>query len=162
MEKELAEMQRNITREVRRELREKFMAWEAAKIGDELQDTRINEIYDETLRENEFYANEGSRRFGIEKGGRVLSHDADFLLSEADFSRLLVLAGAKLTAAGICDENGYYTVNWTLRKIDAKNALIDFIIENIMPQSFRALFREHRRNLTKMDKLIEITRPLVA
>lgn len=162
MEKELAEIMRNVTPEVRRELREKFAALEVATLGEKMQETRINEIYDATLRENEFYAEHGSARFGVEPGGRVLSHDADFLLSEADFSRLLVLAGVKLTEAGICDKDGYYTTNWTLRKIDARNDLIDFIISAIVPEAFRPIFREHRRNLTKMEKLIEITRPLAA
>ena len=127
-----------------------------------MQNARINDLYDETLLENDFRADSDARRVGINKGDRILSHKYDFLLSKADFSRLLVLAGEKLTAAGICDENGYYTVNWTLQKIDAKNKLIDFIIERIVPEAFRPIFREHRRNLTKMDKLLEITKPLAA
>lgn len=162
MEKELAEIMRNITPEARCTLREKFAALEVATLGDDMQQARINEIYDATLRENEFYAEHGSARFGVEPGGRVLSHEADFLLSEADFSRLLVLAGVKLAEAGICDKDGYYLTNWTLAKIDARNALIDFIISVIVPESFRPLFRQNRFNYTKMQKLIEITKPLAA
>lgn len=162
MEKELAELTRNVTPETRRELAELFKTYEVATLGDKMQETRINEIYDATLRENEFYAEKGNPRIGIEKGGRVLSHDADFLLSEADFSRLLVLAGVKLAEAGICDKDGYYTTNWTLRKIEARNDLIDFIISVIVPESFRPLFRQNRFNYTKMQKLIEITKPLAA
>lgn len=162
MEKELAELTRNVTPETRRELAELFKTYEVATLGDDMQGARIDEIYDETLRENEFYAEKGSPRFGIEKGGRVLSHDADFLLSKADFSRLLVLAGVKLAEAGICDKDGYYTTNWTLAKIDARNALIDYIIKNIVPETFRPLFWENRLNYTKMDKLIEVAKPLAA
>lgn len=161
MNRELAELARNCSGK-REQLANLFAAFDLAELGDKMQNERIHNIYDETLRENEFYAENGSPRFGIEKGGRVLSHDADFLLSEADFSRLLVLAGVKLTEAGICDKDGYYTTNWTLRKIDARNALVDFIIGEILPENFRGVFSANRQNITQMDKLIKITRPIIA
>lgn len=162
MEKELAELIQNVTPETRRELAERFKTYEVATLGDEMQNARINDLYDETLFENDFRADSDAPRVGINKGDRILSHKYDFLLSDADFQRLLTLAGVKLEAAGICDKDGYYTTNWTLRKIDARNYLIDFIISVIVPESFRPLFRQNRFNYTKMQKLIEITKPLAA
>lgn len=162
MEKQLAELTRNVTPEVRRELSELFELYEVARLGDEVQNARINELYDKTLSENEFYAAADECRMGVNKGDRIFSHEYDFLLSKNDFNRLLYLAGKKLEAAGICDKNGYYLENWTIKMINAKNDLIDFIIKNIVPEDFRKLFWEHRRNVVKMDKLLEITKPLAA
>ena len=162
MEKELAELTRNLSPEVRNELTDLFKLYETTRLGYEVQNAQINDLYDETLLENDFRADKDGGRMGIKKGDRVLSHEYDFLLSDGEFSRLLVLTGKKLTAAGICDKNGYYVTNWMMQTIRAKNHLIDFIIKNIVPEKFRPLFWENRRNVTKMDKLLDITKPLVA
>ena len=158
---DLAELVGNCS-DKREKLANLFKAFDLAMLGDDMQEERINEIYDTTLQENTFYAAEECPRMGIEKGGRVLSHKADFLLSEADFSRLLDLAGVKLAEAGICDKDGNYLTNWTLCKIEARNSLVDFIIGEIIPKRYRGLFFENRRNITQMDKLIDITRPILA
>ena len=162
MEKQLAELTRNVTPEVRGKLSDLFRLYEVARLGNEVQNAQINDLYDKTLSENEFYAAADERRMGINKGDRIFSHKYDFLLSKDDFNRLLYLAGKKLEAAGICDKIGYYLVNWTIQMINAKNALIDFIIKNIVPEDFRPIFWENRRNVAKMEKLIEITKPLAA
>lgn len=159
---QLSELTQNCNPAKLAELAEKFKAFELAELGDRMQEEQVNEVYDQVLRDGEFYAERDGGRAGVAKGGRVLSHRDDYLLSEADFKTLTDRAGAILVERGICDKDGRYIVPFTTMKVDARRALIDFIIREIIPASFRSAFWENRLNYTQMNKLLDITRPLVA
>ena len=160
MEKALTELMQNCNPEKRIELAGLFAIFDAATLGDDMQEARIKEIYNQVLAENAFFAGDDYGRIGIKKGERITDEKNDFTMSEADFSRYQGLTTAKLAEAGITDENGYYLVQWTTQKVTARQNLIDFIIREIVPTTFRPIFLENRLNYTQMNKLIDISRKL--
>ena len=139
-------------------LSDHFKAWELAKIGEEMHDAICDECIDKVLANNEFFASEDYTRVGIKKGGRVLSHSDLFALSREDFDKVMQLSVPLWVAAGETDEEGNSVIPWVTMVCDSWRALVDFIIEQIIPAKLRPVFLENRRNVTQMNKLIEITR----
>ena len=135
-----------------------FKAWELAKIGREMHDSICDECIDKALADNYFFASEDFKRVGIKKGGRVLSHNDLFAISNEDFDKVMELSVPLWVAAGETDEEGNSIIPWVDLVCDARWALVDFIIEQIIPVKLRPVFLENRRNVTQMNKLIEITR----
>lgn len=160
MEKALTELMQNCNTEKRIELAGLFATFDAASLGEDMQEARIKEIYNQVLAENAFFAGDDYCRMGIEKGARITDEKYDFTMTKADFSRYQVLTVAKLAEAGITDKNGYYLVQWSTQKVTARQNLIDFIIREIIPTTFRPIFWENRLNYTQMNKLIDISRKL--
>lgn len=139
-------------------LSELFQVYDLCTLGDQMQEERVTEIYNSVLANNEFFASEDGGRVGIKKGGRVLSEDCAFLLSEDDFNRLQNLVSPILVREKITDGEGYYLEPWTTKKVEARRVLIDFIIDKIIPADLRADFAENRLNYTAGEKLLEIAR----
>ena len=160
MEKALTELMQNCNLKKRTELAGLFATFDVATLGDDMQEARIKEIYNQVLAENEFFAGDDYSRIGIEKGARIVDEKDDFTMSKDDFARYQTLTTAKLAEAGITDKNGYYLVSWSEQKVEARQKLIDFIIREIIPSSFREIFWRNRLNYTQMNKLIEISRPI--
>ena len=46
--------------------------------------------------------------------------------------------------------------------LDARRALVDFIIDAILPDGMREQFSAVRLNIVQTDKLLDIVRPIVA
>ena len=55
-----------------------------------------------------------------------------------------------------------YITPWTIIKVDARRALVDFIIDAILPDVMREQFSAVRLNIVQTDKLLDIVRPIVA
>ena len=137
-------------------LKNAMKVYELAKLGYDLQEQRSKDIYTRVLAENEFFASEGCPDLDIKIGDRIIEEKYDYLLSEDDFKKLLRLARPIHAKAGITNEDGIYLVNYSKIKVDAMNSLVDFIIQNILPQSVRQEFWLARRNVVREKQLISI------
>lgn len=146
-------------------MRDLFLKYDLAVIADSLQEDRIRCIYDIVLSENDFRVGRPGYAPACASdprpGDRVTSDRWSFLLSDADFDRLLSLAAPRLQSEGITDGEGYY-INDTLgKKVGAFRALVDFVISSILPESMREPFRENRNRVVPMEKLLDTVRPLI-
>lgn len=65
-------------------------------------------------------------------------------------------ANKALFEAGLTDEKG--CDDHTIKAMDARNQLIDFIIYNVVPRGMRDTFIENRQNYKAMEKLLKVTR----
>ncbi len=158
--KQIAELETNCKTNID-QLRELFKAYELAKIGCEMQEQQIKDIENTVLNDNYFYANEGCERANINAGERITDETFSFLLSDGDFDKFQEMKLPLLAKEGITNEKGYYITNWLTIKGDAYRFLVNYIIDNIIPEEFRAAFERARLNITYTDKLINIIRPIV-
>ena len=157
MEKEiiLAELTKNCSGN-NEKLLELMEAYELAKLGYEVQEEQISDIYNRILQTHEFFAKMDAKRVGFSKGDRITDESGMFLLSDKDFEKLMELSSPVLVRANICDENGYYVTDWLKIEIKAKDELVNFIILNIVPSQMRPLFWKSRNSVVFQDKLINI------
>lgn len=144
------------------QLAELFKAYDLAKLGYDMQEERVKACYNEALATTPFYVKEDCEQCGIKAGERVTDEFYTFLLSEGDFNRLLGLTLPILVREGITDKEGEYTTDWVSIKGDARRALVNFIIDVILPNGMRERFSAVRLNIVQTDKLLDIVRPFVA
>lgn len=158
--KQIVELERKCKANIN-QLRELFKAYELAELGYNMQEQQIKDIENKVLNDNCFYANEGCERANINAGERIIDETFLFLLSDDDFDKFQEMKLPLLEKEGITDEKGYYITNWLTIKCDAYRCLVNYIIDNIIPEEFRAVFERARLNITYTDKLINIIRPIV-
>lgn len=144
------------------QLAELFKAYDLAKLGYKMQEEREKECYNEALTATPFYAAKSYDRCEIKAGERVTREFYTFLLSKEDFNRLLDLTTPILEREGITNAEGNYVTDWLGIKGDARRALIDFIVDTILPDGMREQFAAVRLNIVQTDKLLDIVRPIVA
>lgn len=144
----------------REKLSELLKVYDLCVLGYDMQEQRCNDVYNKVLSENEFFAIHSFKRapVDIKVGDRITDESLTFLLSDEDFGRLQTLAHPIFVAEGITDENGYFIENWVTKKVSARKELVEFIINNIVPQEMREKFLEAKYNIVQMNKLIDIMR----
>jgi hypothetical protein len=158
--KQIAELEINCKTNID-QLRELFKAYELAKIGYDMQEQQIKDLENTVLNDNCFYANEGCERANINAGERITDESFSFLLSDEDFNKFQAMKLPILVQEGITDEKGNYITNWLTIKCDAYRCLVNYIVDNIIPEEFREVFSRAKLNITYTDKLINIIRPIV-
>lgn len=136
------------------QLAELMKEYELAKLGYEVQRQHFKDIYNHVLEENEFFSSMDCDT--IKKGDRITSEDFSFLLSEEDWRRYMEMAKPYCIEQGLTDNEDRYITNWLEISCKAKNALIDFIIDELIPSSMRVAFDRMRRNVVYQDKLLAI------
>lgn len=144
------------------QLAELFKAYDLAELGYKMQEERKKECYNEALNATPFYAAKSYDRCEIKVGERVTREFYAFLLSKEDFNRLLDLTAPILEREGITNAEGKYITDWLGIKGDARRALVNFIIDTILPDGIREQFSAVRLNIVQTDKLLDIVRPIVA
>lgn len=146
------------------QLAELFKAYDLAKLGYKMQEEQSKQCYTEALQAGEYRAAEGynMRGVNINEGDRVTDYKLSWLLSNEDFGRLNAAAMPLLVRDGVTDEKGYYITDWLGIKGDARRALVNFIVDTILPDGMRAQFAAVRLNIVQTDKLLDIVRPIVA
>lgn len=145
------------------QLADLFKAYDIAKLGDEAQDARTKECYAEALKNGVYCSDKDwGRGLNIKAGDRITDPNLMYYLSENDFVRLLKEGQKIMRREGITDKEGYYITPWTSIKVDARRALVDFIIDAILPDGMREQFSAVRLNIVQTDKLLDIVRPIVA
>ncbi len=142
----------------REKLSELLKVYDLCVLGYDMQEQRCKDVYNKVLSENEFYASRDMKRVEVKIGERITDEKFDFLLSDEDFDRLQTLARPIFVAEGITDENGYFIEDWVTKKVSARKELVEFIIQNIVPNEMRVKFWEVRHNIVQTDKLIDIMR----
>ena len=142
----------------REKLSELLKVYDLCVLGYDIQEQRCKDVYNKVLSENEFFASRDVARAEIKVGERISDEKFDFLLSDEDFDRLQTLAIPIFVAEGITDENGYFIENWVTKKVHARKDLVEFIIQNIVPNEMRETFWEAKHNIVQTDKLISIMR----
>lgn len=147
-------------------LAELFTLYDLNKLGYEVQESHCNDIRDKVLKENEFVMSPilgggNERGLPLKVGDRITNHDDDWLMSDEDFERYQQICIAEMAKAGLTDEKGYYTQDWLQRKANSWSELVDFIIDEILPDGLRKIFKDHRYSVTRMNQLLDITRPIV-
>ena len=163
MEKEmlLAELKKNCEGK-EKQLRELIHILDLTELGAKVQREQFKDIENRVLQENEFFCGRSeipSRSDDQPKfGERITSEKWSFLLSDEDFDRLQALTLPIEVKEGLVDEKGYYIKNWDMDAIHAKNAVVDFIIKEIVPTPMKSLFEENKKSVVFMDKLINIFR----
>lgn len=146
------------------QLAELFKAYDLAKLGYKMQEEQSKQCYTEALQAGEYHAAEGynMRGVNINEGDRVTDEKYSWLLSDVDFDRLQTAALRLLVRDGVTDERGYYITDWLGIKGDARRALVNFIIDAILPDGMKEQFSAVRLNIVQTDKLLDIVRPIVA
>ena len=146
------------------QLAELFKAYDLAKLGYKMQNEREKECYNEALAATPFYAAKGCERCRpqVKAGERITREFCTFLLSKEDFNRLLNLTTPILEREGITNAEGNHLTDWLGIKGDARRALVNFIIDTILPDGMREQFSAVRLNIVQTDKLLDIVRPIVA
>lgn len=146
------------------QLTDLFKAFDLARLGYDMQAEQCKECRNEALRTGEYYAAESCDRRGIDikAGDRITDEIFAFLLSEDDWGRYMATALPILEREGITDANGNYLTNWLGMKIEARQELVNFIIDTILPEGMRAQFSAVRLNIVQTDKILDIVRPIVA
>lgn len=146
------------------QLAELFKAYDLAELGYKMQEEQSKQCYTEALQAGEYHAAEGynMRGVNINEGDRVTDEKYSWLLSDVDFDRLQTATLRLLVRDGVTDERGYYITDWLGIKGDARRALVDFIIDAILPDGMREQFSAVRLNIVQTDKLLDIVRPIVA
>lgn len=152
-----AELKRNCEKN-QKKLSELLKVYDLTVLGYQVQEQRIKDVYNKVLSENEFYAKRDCGRCLVKIGERITDEKFDFLLSDEDFDRLQTLARPIFVAEGITDENDYFIEDWVTKKVSARKDLVEFIIQNIVPNEMREKFWEVRHNIVQTDKLIDIMR----
>lgn len=139
---------------------ELLKALDLAELGQKMQDEQCDDICNQVLAENEFFASKEYDRHPakIKIGDRILDESDTFLLSQEDFQRLQDLKRPIMIERNITDEKGYFTTDWLSLKMEAWRNLVDFIILNVVPASMRKLFWEKRLNVVFGYKLIDAFR----
>lgn len=166
MEKEmLAQLTNNIVGK-KDKLAELFTLYDLNKLGYEVQESQCNDVRDKILKDNEFFVSRilggGSvRELPLKIGDRILNHNDDWLMSDEDFDRYQKICVAEMCKAGLTNEKGFYTEDWLQRKLDSWNELVDYIINEILPDGIRKIFKDHRYSVMRMNQLVDITRPIV-
>ena len=153
----LAELKKNCG-EKKEKLMNLLEAFDLAELGRKIDDEREKEISNRVLSENEFFAGKDAERLGMKSGERITDEEFTFLLSESDFQKYLKIRRPLLVAEKLCDENGYYLVNWGRITCDARNELVSFIIEEIVPKSIAGIFHKNIHSIVMQEKLIKITK----
>ena len=154
----LAELTKNCG-EKKEKLMDLLKTFDLAELGRKIDDEREKEISNRVLAENEFFCcKECSRDTGFKAGERITDEEFTFLLSESDFQKYLKIRRPLLVAEKLCDENGYYLTNWGKITCDARYALVEFIIDEIVPKSIAGIFRENIYSIVMQEKLIKITK----
>ena len=155
MEKEilLAELMKNCNGK-KEKLMELMETLELAELGREVQNQQEKDIYNRVLSENEFFANDNFARAGVNVGDRITDESFMFMLSDKDFSKVSKLAHPLFVEQKICDEKGYYITNWSSIVVKAKNELVKFLIDEVVPKSFKELFMSNINSVVFQDKLI--------
>ena len=145
------------------QLAELFKAYDIAKLGDEAQDARTKECYAEALKNGVYCSDKDwGRGLNIKAGDRITDPNLMYYLGENDFARLLKESNKITLREGITDKDGYYITPWTIIKVNARRALVNFIIDAILPDGMRGQFSAVRLNIVQTDKLLDIVRPIVA
>ena len=145
------------------QLSDLFKAYDIAKLGDEAQDARTKECYAEALKTGVYCSDKDwGRGLNIKAGDRITDPNLMYYLSKNDFDRLLKEGQKIMRREGITDKEGYYITPWTSLKVDARRALVNFIIDTILPDVMREQFAAVRLNIVQTDKLLDIVRPIVA
>jgi len=153
----LAELKKNCG-EKKEKLLELLKNYDLAELGRKVDNEREKEISNRVLAENEFFAGKDSERLGIKPGERITDEEFTFLLSESDFQKYLKLRLPLLVAEKLCDENGYYLVNWGRITCDARYELVSFIVYEIVPKSLAGIFRKNIHSIVMQEKLIKIAK----
>ena len=141
-----------------KELLDLMEAYDLAVLADNIQEAHIKDLYNEVLRDHQFFASEGCNRLHVKAGDRIKDEECTFLMSSEDFDRYNTLCAARLCKAGITDEKGYFRTNTFTIKNYNRNVLVDFIIDNIVPKGIRSDFKHLRTHLVTQEKLIKITK----
>ena len=139
-----------------KKLAELLKEYELIVLGEDLQEQMIKECYEKVLAENVFLSDQTEERLNIKKGQRITKDCNTIFLSKADQNRLENLVIPLLVKENITDKDGYYIVKWHTKKAEAKNALVDFYIDNIVPKSMRQGFENVRRSYIYQEKLLKI------
>ena len=142
----------------KQKLSELLACFELANLGYDLQEERCKEVYNRVFAEHEFLAKMDVPRCGYKKGDRIKDEDGMWLLSDEDFKLFHKIAIPILAEEGITDENGKYLEDWIGQKVSARKDLIDFLIDEIVPDFMRKDFDQCRWNIVMGDKLIDAFR----
>lgn len=155
----LAELRGNC-KEKKAKVLELLGAFDLAELGHEVWEQRFKDIENKVLSEHKFFASKNCERGGIniKVGDRITDESFSFLLSDDDFERLQDLKLPIYVAENLTDERGYFIENWDDIVYDARNELVKYIIEEIVPSAFRPIFRENQKSLIIQEKLIKITK----
>lgn len=145
-----------------KQLVELFEAYDLAKLGYDMQDQRVKECYNKALTAGDYRAAKDCDRAGIKAGERITDDSCSWLLAENDFKSLQAAALPILVRDGVTDDKGYYLEDWLTIKCDARRALVNFIIDSILPEGMKEQFDAVRLNIVQTGKLLDIIRPLIA
>lgn len=136
--------------------------YDLAELGRDVQRQQFKDVENQVLQEHEFYC----RRDGMvirsddqpKQGERILDESWTFLMSDEDFHRYQDTLLPYYVKEGLTDEKGYYVTNWDMIVCDARNKLVSFIIDEIVPKSIAEIFRKNIHRIMIQEKLIKITK----
>ena len=153
----LAELTKNC--EGKKEKLSEFMkTYELAKLGREVMNQRFKDIENKVLQENEFFCGRSDVYSRCDEqpkfGERIADAKWSFLLSDEDFDRLQAATLPYEVEAGLTDDKGFFITNWHTIECKARGELVNYIIDEIVPEQFRDSFKSNSDRIVFQDKLI--------
>jgi hypothetical protein len=127
-----------------------YAAWRAAEETDKESKKRV-------LAENNFVICTDKETRATKNGERITDIRIDYLMSDADFEKYCQLVYEENLKAGL-DSGGAGLTFWPLRKavIDAENALIDIVAEDI-PQFTPEVVKRLKTSAKFRERFLKIT-----
>lgn len=156
----LAELTKNCEGK-KQKLFDLLKVFELAKLGYEMQDEMCDDVYNDVLKNNEFFCAKDVDRTGLKVGDRITDEKFMFLLSDEDFEELLRLAAPIMVERKITDEKGYFLVDWCTKMVVARKELVEFILDEILPKELSDGLDCCRWNVVHSDKLINILKSCI-
>lgn len=155
----LAELKQNCQEKMEK-LNELIAVLDLTELGRDIQRQHFKDIENRVLNEHEFFAEKefNFRGENVKAGDRITDERYSFMLSEKEFDRLQNLMLPIYIAEGLTDENFRYIKNWDMDAIHAKQDVVRYIVDEIVPKPFREIFESQIWKLTFQDKLISIFR----
>ena len=157
----LAELTKNCG-EKKEKLMDLLKAFDLAELGSEMQRQQFKDIENKVLKENVFLCGRPEMKVRCDDqpifGERITDEKWSFLLSDDDFDRLQSLMLPLYVEANLTDEKGYYVTNWDMIACKARNELVSFIVEEIIPKGIAEIFRRNIHSIVMQEKLIKITK----
>ena len=132
--------------------------YELAELGRDVWNQRFKDVENRVLNEHVFLCGHPELKVRCDEqpkfGERITDEKWSFLLSDEDFDRLQKMMQPLYVEASLTDEKGYYITNWDMIACDAQCELVDYIIDEIVPEIFRGKFGQHRASIVFQEKLI--------
>lgn len=157
MDKEIlkAELSANIEANKDR-LLELMKAYDLACVGYDTQEATRKDVERSILSENVFLSEHVSEKYGLKKGDRITGDKPAVFMSSEDYRRFYKIRLERLYQLGLTDKEGRYKVKWSELIYKAREELVNFILDYILPSELSETLRGVKESAALKTCLISV------